>query len=83
MGVAANDKDNTVVRCASGLRPGDGGLGKCRDGLHPLVRGGPFDFCVSQERGPVHINVSRRARGKGWGWGLAFGTSPSSSLKVD
>ena len=65
LGVAANDEDNAVVRCASGLRPGDRGLGKGRDDLHPLVEGGSVDLCVSQERGPVHINVSESARVEG------------------
>ena len=65
LGVAANDKDNVIVCCASGLCPGYGGLSKCRDGLHPLVEGGLVDLCVSQERGSVHINVSRRTRGEG------------------
>ena len=65
LGVTANDKDDVVVCRASGLRPGDGGLGKGKDGLHPLVEGGLVDLCVSRERGPVHINVSGRARDEG------------------
>ena len=65
LSVAANDEDHMVVRRASGLCPGDGGLGKCRDGLHPLVEGGLVDLCVSQERDPVHIDVSRRAGREG------------------
>ena len=36
LGVTANDKDNAVVRRASGLSP-----------AHPLVEGGLVDLCVS------------------------------------
>ena len=61
LGVAANDEDNAVVCRVSGLCPGDGGLGKGRDGLHPLVEGGLVDLYVSQEQGPVHIIVSGRS----------------------